>query len=172
MTVRVKGGSLRDLSYIASNLRPEDKAEIDCQIPGWSPASLALGAMQGFAYVVELDGNPEAAFGAIEERQGLWHVWSWGTRRMRRCVPLITRFIFDSIGPDVRAAGAWRVEARPLASNELAVRWLKRIGATQRCILPRYGTSGEDFLLFDWTRESWDNVFCQGTGTEAASRPA
>lgn len=157
MPARIKGGTLRDLSYIAANLRPEDKAEIDCQIPGWSPASLALSAMQGFAYTVELDGNPEAAFGASEERQGLWHVWSWGTRRMWRCVPRITRFTFEVIGPDVRNAGAWRVEARPLAANELAVRWLRRLGAEQRCELPGYGTNGEDFLLFDWTRERWES---------------
>ncbi|TJW66271.1 MAG: hypothetical protein E5V92_36260, partial [Mesorhizobium sp.] len=75
--------------YIAANLRPEDRAEIDCQLDHWSPALLALTALQGFAYVAELDGNPEAGFGAAEQRNGLWIAWSWGTRRMRRCVPEI-----------------------------------------------------------------------------------
>jgi hypothetical protein len=71
MTARIIGGNLRDLSYIAANLRPEDRAEIDCQLDDWSPVTLALHAMQGPAYVVELDGNPEAAFGAAELRSGL-----------------------------------------------------------------------------------------------------
>jgi hypothetical protein len=158
MTVRIIGGNIRDLSYIAANLRPEDQTEVDCQFDSWTPAHLALSAMQGFAYVAELDGNPEAAFGAAEARSGLWAAWSWGTKRMRRCVPLITKFFYEVLGPDVSAAGAWRVEARPLAGNDLAVRWLKRLGATERCSLPGYGRNGEDFLLFDWTRETWNHV--------------
>jgi len=76
-------------------------------------------------------------------------------------VPSITRFFYQVLGPNVAAAGAWRVEARPLAGNELAIRWLERLGATQRCDLRGYGKNGEDFLLFDWTRESWNDVLLQ-----------
>ncbi|MER8793960.1 hypothetical protein NKH75_07095 [Mesorhizobium sp. M0984] len=170
MTVRILGGNLRDLSYIAANLRPEDQAEIDCQFDEWTPAMLALHAMQGRAYVVELDGNPEAAFGAAPLRSGLWIAWSWGTKRMKRCVPRITQFFYAVLGPDVAAQGAWRVEARAMAGNDLAVRWLNRLGATERCRLPGYGKNGEDFILFDWTRETWANVHLLKTpGIEAAA---
>lgn len=78
MTVRIIPATLRDLSYIAANLRPEDRAEIDCQLDHWSPALLALTALQGFAYVAELGGNPEAGFGAAEQRGGLWIAWELG----------------------------------------------------------------------------------------------
>lgn len=139
-------------------MRPDDRREVECQLERWDVQAIALAAMQGFAYVVELDGNPEAAFGACEQRQGLWIAWSWGTRRMPRCVPAITRFFHSVLGNQVAEAGAWRVEARPLAGNGLAVRWLKRLGATERCELPSYGKNGENFLLFDWTRESWNDV--------------
>lgn len=158
MKAHIVGATLRDLSYIASNLRPEDRREVECQLNSWDVAGIALAAMQGPAYIVELDGNPEAAFGACEQRNGLWMAWSWGTHRMNRCVPSITRFFYQVLGPHVSASGAWRVEARPLAGNELAIRWLKRLGATERCALPRYGKNGEEFLLFDWTRESWNDV--------------
>jgi hypothetical protein len=169
MTVRIIGGNLRDLSYIAANLRPEDRAEVDCQFEAWSPALLAMTAMQGFAYVAELDGNPEAAFGATELRQGLWVAWSWGTKRMKRCVPRITQFFYEVLGPDVAARGAWRVEARALDGNDLAVRWLIRLGASERCPLPGYGKNGEPFILFDWTRETWNHVLLpETTRTEAA----
>ncbi|MER8486265.1 hypothetical protein [Mesorhizobium sp. M1322] len=47
MTVRIIPATLRDLSYIAANLRTEDRAEIDCQLDHWSPALLALTALQG-----------------------------------------------------------------------------------------------------------------------------
>ncbi|MCF6112497.1 hypothetical protein [Mesorhizobium muleiense] len=180
MTVRIVSATLRDLSYIAANLRTEDRTEIDCQFDEWSPALLALTALQGFAYVAELNGNPEAGFGAAEQRGGLWIAWSWGTRRMKRCVPGITEFFHAVLGPQVAAHGAWRVEARALASNELALRWLARLGATQRCRLPGYGRNGEDFLLYDWTRssdfgssdfgESWNHVpFSKAAGAEAAA---
>jgi len=168
---RVIGGTLRDLSYIAANLRPDDKAEIDCQCEAWKPAQLALAALQGMAYVVTLDGNPEAAFGATEQRTGLWIAWSWGGNRMHRCVPAITRFFYEVLGPDVAAQGAWRVEARAMAGNDLAVRWLTRLGAQQRCELPGYGKNGEPFLLFDWTRESWNDVLL-APKTQSASPPA
>ncbi|RWO29902.1 MAG: hypothetical protein EOS10_21300 [Mesorhizobium sp.] len=180
MTVRIISATLRDLSYIAANLRLEDRTEIDCQFDEWSPALLALTALQGFAYVAELNGNPEAGFGAAEQRGGLWIAWSWGTRRMKRCVPGMTEFFHAVLGPQVAAHGAWRVEARALASNELALRWLARLGATQRCRLPGYGRNGEDFLLYDWTRssdfgssdfgESWNHVpFSKAAGAEAAA---
>ncbi|WP_027154395.1 hypothetical protein [Mesorhizobium sp. WSM2561] len=180
MTVRIVSATLRDLSYIAANLRSEDRTEIDCQFDEWSPALLALTALQGFAYVAELNGNPEAGFGAAEQRGGLWIAWSWGTRRMKRCVPGMTEFFRAVLGPQVAAHGAWRVEARALATNELALRWLARLGATQRCRLPGYGKNGEDFLLYDWTRssdfgssdfgESWNHVpFSKAAGAEAAA---
>lgn len=170
MTLRIIPATLRDLSYIAANLRPQDRAEIDCQLDHWSPALLALAALQGFAYVAELDGNPEAGFGAAEQRGGLWIAWSWGTRRMKRCVPGITGFFHAVLGPEVAARGAWRVEARALAANHLALRWLGRLGATQRCRLPGYGRNGEDFFLYDWTREGWNHVSLSKTaGAEAAA---
>lgn len=158
MTCRIIGANLRDLSYIASNLRPQDYAEIDCQMDYWTPAILALSAMQGMAYIAELDGNPEAAFGAAENRSGLWIAWSWGSKRMWRCIPRITQFFYQVLGPDVAAQGAWRVEARALGANDMALRWLRRLGAHERCPLPAYGKNGEDFILFDWTRETWNHV--------------
>ncbi|WP_258119728.1 hypothetical protein [Mesorhizobium onobrychidis] len=62
--------------------------------------------------VAELDENPEVGFGAAEQRGGLWIAWSWGTCRMRRCVPGITEFFHAVLGPEVAARGAFRVEAR------------------------------------------------------------
>ncbi|WP_246740975.1 hypothetical protein [Mesorhizobium sp. NZP2298] len=71
MSVRILPATPRDLSYITANLRPEDRTEIDCQLDHWSLALLALTALHGFAYVAERDGNPEAGFGAAEQRSGL-----------------------------------------------------------------------------------------------------
>jgi len=168
LKARIVGATLRDLTYLAANMRPQDRHEIECQLERWNVDLIALSALQGPAYVVELDGNPEAAFGATRQRVGLWQAWSWGSKRMHRCVPAITRFFYAVLGPHVAAQGAWRVEARPIAGNDLACRWLARLGAQERCLLPGYGKDGEDFLLYDWTRESWANVFRKTSRIEAA----
>jgi hypothetical protein len=167
MPIRIVGGTLRDLSYLASRLRPDDHAEVSCQIPGWTPAGLAHSALQGLAYCVLLDGNPEAAFGAREQRTGLWIIWAWGSHRMWRCVPAIKRFCLEVLMPDVLNAGALRGEARALASHKSAHTLLRHLGATRRCELPRYGTGGETFILWDWTID--DVFFLDSFATEDAA---
>jgi len=144
--------NLRDLSYVASNLRPHDRHEIDCQSAWWSPALIAHGAMRGFAYVVWLDHNPEAAFGAAEERPGLWHIWAWGTERIDRCVPAIKRFSLNTLMIDVLNAGALRAEARALDANKKAHTLIRHLHGREAAVLRNYGKNGEKFLLFEWVR--------------------
>jgi len=152
MIVRIVPGTIRDLSYVAARLRPDDRSEVDCLIPGWTPAGLALAALHGSAYIVELDRNPEAAFGACEHRHGLWNIWAWGSRRMGRCVPAIRNFCLNVLMPDLLNAGALRGEARAMHSHASAHLLLKRLGATPVCLLRNYGMNGEDFVLFEWVR--------------------
>jgi RimJ/RimL family protein N-acetyltransferase len=153
MTARIVAATLRDLSYVASRLRPEDEREVACQFEQWSPAYLAHVSLKDHAYVVEVNGNPEAAFGACSTtHKGLWVAWSWGTRSMWRAVPRITRFVREVMIPDIVAQGAHRCEARAMAEHVSAHRWLKRMGATERCDLPGWGKNGETFKLFEWLR--------------------
>jgi hypothetical protein len=152
MVARIAAATLRDLSYVAANLRPEDREEVACQFEQWTPVLLASLALRDHAYVVEINGNPEAAVGAGQVRPGLWIAWSWGTDRMWRAVPTITRFVRDVMIPDIIAQGGQRAEARAMAKNFSAHRWLEKMGATRRCDLPNYGKNGEPFLLFDWTK--------------------
>jgi hypothetical protein len=144
--------TLRDLTYLASRLRPEDEAEVSCQYDNWTPLTLAIACLRDHAYIVELNDNPEAALGAGRVHSGLWIAWSWGSTRMWRCVPTMTEFVRDVMIPDIIAKGGWRCEARAMASHIKAHRWLKRMGATERCLLPCWGKGGEDFILWDWTR--------------------
>lgn len=156
MRCRIVGATLRDLSYIGANLRPDDYREIDCQLDEWNPTFLAAISMRGLAWVAELDGNPEAAFGAHEHRKGLWIVWSWGTRKIGRCIPTITHFATTQMMPFVLSQGALRGEARAIADNQLAHRWLERLGARRQGLLESYGKNGEDFILYEWVRSQFD----------------
>lgn len=157
--VRIEAGTLRDLSYIAANLRPEDKAEVDCQFTEWSHAGLAALSLRDQCFIVTLDGNPEAAFGAMAIRPpSLWVAWSWGTKRIGRCIPAITKFCRAVILPDIISQGGLRIEARAMATHTGARLWLKRMGGTERCELPGWGRGGETFILFDWVA---DDVHCK-----------
>lgn len=152
----VRGATLRDLSYVASRVRPEDREELDACFEAWTPAGLAGLHMLGMAYIVDLDSNPEAAFGAHEARKGLWTIWAWGSPKMTRCVPRIKDFGIRVLLPAILDDGGYRAEARALKSNRGGNALLKHLGATRRCELPGYGVHGETFVLWDWTRETAD----------------
>lgn len=172
---RVVPATLRDLSYVAAHMREADRAEVEAQLDEWNAAHVAAMSLRDYAYVVELAGNPEAAFGCGQVRRGYWIAWSWGTDRLAKCLPAMIGFITECLQPAVYEAGALRVEARALASHRQARRFLERIGGTYRCELPAYGKNGETFVLYDWTRESYVHVFdaissaCDANGRSARS---
>lgn len=150
-------------------MRPSDYEEVEAQVDDFDPALIAAWALRDQAYCVEIDGNPEAGFGAGLMRSGYFVAWSWGSRRMWRCVPHITRFVRDVMVPTIYEAGGWRVEARALASNEQACRWLERMGAERQGLLENFGKNGEDFILYQWTRNRHD-VLCR-EAAEASAAP-
>jgi hypothetical protein len=176
MFTSVVDATLRDLSYIAAHMRAADRAEVECQIDEWSAVTVAALSLRDFAYVVELNGNPEAAFGCGQVRKGYWVAWSWGTDRLTKCLPVMVPFIQQQLQPAVYEAGALRVEARALASHLQARRFLERIGGTFRCFLPAYGKNGEAFVLYDWTRETYvpvsDSFDAKAVGCAASADAA
>lgn len=160
MTARIVGANLRDLSYVLSNIRPDDRREIEAQWPPpWDATGIAATALAStHAYCVLLDGNPEAAFGAGEVRLGLWEAWSWGTPRMRRAVPHITRFVREVMLPDVLGRGGQRVEARPMDGHRMACRWLEKMGARFSGHARCWGVDGQDFVVYAWVRRDVEHV--------------
>lgn len=158
MPVEIVPATFRDLSYIAAHIRPDDRAECEAQLGPLDSMELAAAHLRDFAFVALVDGNPEAGFGACRILgDHLWAAWSWGTPRIGKAVPTIIRHARRVMIPEIYALGfSQRVEARALDTNVMAHRWLKSMGATERCVLPNYGMSGEAFRLFDWTRDDYD----------------
>lgn len=160
MTVEIIPATLRDLTYIAANMRPEDWREIECQFPeGITSFEIAALAGQfGEAWVATSSSQPVAAFGAAPLTYNVLSVWAWGTKGMRRAIPAIGRFLRDERAPDWIASGVTRLEARSIAGHHSAHRWMTSLGATsQPC--PEWGRRGEDFILFSWTRaKDWDQT--------------
>lgn len=136
-------------------MREEDAREILCQLPDGLPwtafAARVLVLSPGTAWCVTLRGDPIAAFGAAESGNPvLRHGWAFGTRRFRRAVPCMTRFIVETFGPDLVASGVRRVEVRAIEGHDIAHRWLTSIGARAEAGLDEYGKNGECFVQYAW----------------------
>lgn len=152
--VAILPGTQRDLTYIAANMRDADWAEISCQLgPGAVRLQAALVAVQLGAWVATYDGQPAACFGFTPRNAVVLEAWAWGTERMARTVPAITRFVRDELAPGWIEAGVRRLEARSLDSHAEAHRWMTGTGAAAECIVPEYGCNGETFVQFAWTAD-------------------
>lgn len=161
VAVSIVPPTLRDITYIAANVRPEDWREIACQIPdGVTALDVALWSVSaGQAWVAKLGDQPVALFGASPQTAAgnVLALWAWGTKRMRRVAPAITRFVRDGRAPEWVEAGITRVEARSIAGHYDAHRWLSSIGLLAEP-LPQWGKGGEDFILFSMTLNRWRDV--------------
>lgn len=152
--IRIVPANFRDISYVASRIRPEDREEVEAQIGAVHYIELAAMHYRDHAYVALVNDNPEAAFGAARVAGNhLWNAWMWGSPRMSRAIPAIGRFVTQTMMPELLDLGANRVEARALAKHHTAQRWLEKMQAHRRCELPCFGINGEPFILYDWTRD-------------------
>jgi hypothetical protein len=139
-------------------MRPEDLRELSCQMP--DDISVEDGAVfsagLGEAWIAKLDGQPVAAFGAAPMSMpgNVLSIWAWGTKRLPRAAPAITRFVREECAPKWIANGVTRVEARSIEGHHQAHRWLSGAGAFS-IEYPCYGKGGEHFRLFWWTKDSW-----------------
>jgi hypothetical protein len=146
--------TLRDVTYIGANLRPEDHREVMCQVPAGAFGSTALAAMSdgmlsGWSWVVRVDNQPVAVFGFHPLTVPVWQAFALGTRRMTRAIPAITRWCWAQ-EQRLLDAGVRRLEARTIEGHDTAHRWLERLGCSRVCELPDHGRDGELFYLYAW----------------------
>lgn len=149
----------RDLTFIASNLRPEDADEVFCQLPdGATWFHLAYVASQTASWVARVDGQPVCAFGFQPRSVTTLEAWAWGTRGMWRAIPAITRFVATDLLLGWLEDGVRRLEARSISTHVSAHRWMEATGAVREAVLPDAGKNGETFIQFVWTRAALPKV--------------
>lgn len=154
-------GTIRDMTYIAANMRERDVAECMCQVPEGTDQSaigiIAHAASPEHKYVVLIEGEPEVAFGCSPNTYAgnVQSLWMFGTDRSRLAIPAITNFFHDVIIPSLVETGKTRVEVRALSTNETTIRWLTKVGLRMGTVLNEYGRNGENFVLLYTTRELW-----------------
>lgn len=156
MKITIEPACLRDASYVMANMRPLDALEALCQVPdGVRIHELAHWLISGSAaYVAYVDGRPSAIFGTSPINVVCLSIWALGTKRMRRCIPAITRFMIAEHLPERAAEGYKLMEARSLVQHEEAHRWMQSTGAVVQGDDFEYGKEGEMFRLFRWEARS------------------
>lgn len=133
-------------------MRKADFAEIDAVIRIDQPAQIAailLAASTDMAFVAYLDDNPVAVFGvAWSTGSHLSSGWAYGTPRMTRAVPAMTRFMVGEMVPTLVARGVHRCEVRTAVDHDLSHGWLEGMGYEREGIARGYGRNGEDYAVY------------------------
>ncbi|MBX8824746.1 hypothetical protein [Ochrobactrum sp. SFR4] len=163
--VEIRAGKLRDICYVAANLREQDRREI------FATAILESGTQAGatsylsspnWCWTAWIDGQPVAAFGVsignYIYQPHLRYAWAYGTEKFKRATPAITRFCLNEWPERLIAEGVTRVEIRSLADHDLAHKWLSSIRARKEADMLNYGVNGEAFELWAWLKEDWQDV--------------
>jgi len=158
----IREGTLRDICFVAANMREEDRRE------GFATAVLSSATeagvisyhtSPGWCWTAWLDGQPQGAFGIAlgnpVYQPHIRHAWAYGTARFKRVAPAITRFCVENWPKRLIAEGVTRVEIRSIADHDIAHRWLSGLRAHRECEMPKYGVNGETFTLWSWRAEDW-----------------
>lgn len=158
--VEIKPAVFRDVCFVAAHMRDQDKREIYCQLAE-DARSVDVAALSyansEHVYCAWIKGSPVAVFGFSSASLSgtVWSAWAFGTRKMKRTVPAISRFCVEEVAPDLVRLGVRRLEVRSIAYHDLAHRWLSRLGAEREAILAEWGRGGETFTLWSWTIRKW-----------------
>jgi hypothetical protein len=160
--VEIRPGTPRDLCFIAANLRQWDRRELSASalLSSMTEAAMLSWYMSGpqWCWTAWLGDQPQAAFGVSTMgpmQPHLRSAWCWGTDRLRRCAPAITRFCVKEWPSRLIGEGVTRVEIRSLEGHDLAHRWLAGLKAHHEGAMKGYGTNGETFELWAWLKEDW-----------------
>jgi hypothetical protein len=140
-----------DACTVAADMREQDRKEIDAVIPLKDTGALCerlLGQSGDMAFVGYLNGSPVAAMGVAMLLPHMGSGWAFGTDRMKRAVPALTRLCLDYITPTLRSRGCHRVEVRSAVEHDLSHRWLEGMGYRLEGIARAYGRDKQDFCTY------------------------
>jgi hypothetical protein len=143
--------NIRDATYIAANLRPEDDVEMRCQVREFDPVHIGtLLAQQRYAWSISHNGAPVMMVGLSPISAVGLSGWALATDKVSKVVKTATRFCRGPVVDQFTFDGFRWVEVRVHTSNHGAVRWVRGFGARPLTPLPGYGSGGEHFTLFRW----------------------
>lgn len=153
--VTIAEATLRDMSYIAANMRDADRREIGAVIdqPPIVIACMLYEGSPGFRWVAYLDGQPVCAFGVSTMFVGVGSAWAYGKAGMERVMRGVTAFCHRRAAP-LAARCFRRIEVRTAVDHDLSRRWLDSLGFEYEGVARDYGTGGLDFATYAATHRS------------------
>lgn len=160
----IKPATLRDVCFIAANMRDQDRQEVmaTALVQSMTQAgAMSFYSSQDWCWTAWLDDQPVGAFGISYGNPFQPHIrqaWAFGTKRFKRSVPEITRFIRANWFDALIAEGVTRVECRSMLGHDIAHRWLTALGAHPECEMRNYGTGGQTFIQWVWIKEDFEHV--------------
>lgn len=164
MKPEIRPGVLRDICFVASNLRDEDKREVFASArlqSGTEAGAISFLSSPDWCWTAWLGDQPVAAFGVglgnPVHQPHIRHGWLFGREGTRRCIPAITRFCVQEWPKRLISEGVTRVEVRSIDGHDIAQKWLLASRARYEGRMTGYGTDGEDFHLFAWLAEDWSD---------------
>lgn len=108
--------NVRDVSYIAGNLRDTDKIEVLCQLPQ-NITQQQIGYIctrPGSSFIAYLDGKPVMVFGfdPMTLAGNVLNAWAFGTGQSNKVIHQLTIWLKDNLLRDWIEQGVTRIEAR------------------------------------------------------------
>lgn len=147
------------VQHVVHKMRAKDREEVFAT--QWSDDPWQLGndilRMGGFGFVLHADdGEPVVCCGAMPMWNGVWSVWMFATDRFDEISLSTHRFAKRVFFPALDEAGWHRLECRSLGTHTVAHRWLEVLGAYKESEVFNYGSKGEDFVVYCWTKKPVD----------------
>ena len=152
------------LSYIVCSMREADRAEVFANtypMPADGPTSdnesmiqrtLDAATRGGIGFIAYAGEEPVAVIGMTMAWPGVVSVWMYATDNFPEIALGLTRWARTAIFQTMTDANIHRAQCWSLSGHEAAHRWLRHLGATEECVSPGYGRSGETFHLFGWAK--------------------
>lgn len=145
------------LRHVVLNMRGRDRDEIYALQWDDNPEVIIQGHVRvcgAMCWIWERDGVPVSVQGVTPSRPGVWQVFAFGTDDWPRVVLDMTKHSRRFIMPALLRVNFHRAECRALASHTDSRKWILSLGATEECVLDRYGRRGEDFIGYVWRPEN------------------
>ncbi len=147
----------RDALAVAELMRAEDSREITAtRGPLLMPERVAMDCCRsceegGIGYVAYWGKSPVVAIGAHPVHPGVWSIYMFATDAISRIGLGLTRWVKNSLLPEIFAAGAHRIECNSIEGHDDAHAWMKTFGAKNEGAMPKFGIGQETFYRFALT---------------------
>lgn len=155
--IRIETATYIDVLSVAHRMRDRDVVEFLATSSEPDRTALAMSLSRRYGMSDELivacdDQEPVAIGGLIQHRPNVVTLLFFATDGFPRIALPLTRFITRRLFPEVKAAGAHRIECVSHAGHTDAHRWIRLLGLEQEAEFKGFGRGGETFLQFAWVR--------------------